>query len=174
MIGHGCFAMMLLTTLAALISGVQDTQPASAPAASKPAAAPALRMPIQSEVYRALLQQEERATPILPHDAQRRQAAARQNAGRSLLLEGTILIDRPGKLLREGEKSSFRFRPTDETSDLKTLVLNPNSLLEAIERETEAGVTEFYITATVSVYHGENYLNLQKYRRQISHGNLSP
>jgi hypothetical protein len=51
---------------------------------------------------------------------------------------------------------------------------NKNRWLEAMEAEAEAGVTEFIISAEVTRYRGRNYLNLLKYRRQISHGNLTP
>ncbi len=148
------------------------------PVTSQPAVDP--RNPTQAEIYRELLQEEERPTRILPTDPGRAEAASPSLSGpralrnSTLILEGTLIVDRPGRLLLSDSTSTFRFAATDDARFSRPLPLNKNGLLEAMEREAEMGADDFFITAKVARYRGENYLTLLKYRRQVPHGNLSP
>lgn len=171
--------LFLAPVLAVMLLQTADpTPPTSQPAASQPTS-PAT--PAQAEIYRELLREQERSSRILPttpgatsrprSPQQPQQGATTKN---TLLLEGTLLVDRPGRLLRVEGRSVFRLNASDEQETSRTMELNKNGLLEAMEREAESGSAEFYITAVVSRYRGKNYLTLLKYRRQVSHRNLSP
>lgn len=152
-------------------------QPSSSEPTSQPATRPSLRHPVQARIYEELLRDAEqsRHTPLLPVDPETGRTAAETGSGVPLLLEGTVLIERAGQLIRSGDRSEFRFEPggrAGETSD--TMEILKNRWLEAMEREAEAGVQEFVISAEVTRYRDRNYLLLRKYRRPISHGNLGP
>ena len=169
-----------LLVIALLLPQQPTGQPAQdAPAATTQPAAIPPRNPTQSEIYRELLQEEERPTRILPTNPARSEAAATPDRARSLrnsnlILEGTLVVDRPGRLLRGESGSLFRFAASDDARLAQPMELNKNGLLEAMEREAEMGGDEFFVTAKVTRYRGENYLTLLKYRRQVPHGNLSP
>lgn len=177
MTAHGTFVAI------ALILSAQQQPPAQpvvepAPATSQPTVDP--RNPTQAEIYRELLREEERPTRILPSDPGRAEAASSATTGpramrnSTLILEGTLIVDRPGRLLLGESSSMFRFATSDDVRFSRPLALNKNGLLEAMEREAEMGADDFFITANVARYRGENYLTLLKYRRQVPHGNLSP
>jgi hypothetical protein len=156
-----------------------DQSPPSSQPASQPSGRTSPRHPFQAEIYKELLRDSEgaRAKPILSVDIDARQGAAEggKDADKPLLLEGTVLRERTGRLVWAGDRSEFHFNPgsVPEGASASLEVLR-NGWLEAMEREAEAGVKEFVITAEVTRYRGNNYLLLRKYRRQIAHGNLGP
>jgi hypothetical protein len=152
-------------------------QPPSSEPTSQPATRPSLRHPVQARIYEELLRDAEqsRAAPLLPVDPETGRAAAETESRMSLLLEGTPLIERTGQLVRSGQRSEFRFEPGGLAGEMPdTMEILRNSWLEAMEREAEAGVQRFVISAEVTRYRDRNYLLLLKYRRPISHGNLGP
>lgn len=148
---------------------------------TQPSSSETLRDPRQAEVFRGLLPEARRRSvnrpsPIQPTPISVPQAGPRQAAGDGYLLpEGTALVERRGRLLMGGDGPEFKF-DSDNPSYVGPRVMGilPNSWLETMEREAEAGVSEFFISATVTRYKGKNYLYLHKYRRQTDHGNLSP
>jgi len=157
--------------LAAAPQDAKEQEPSAPPTATQPTTRP---RPPQAEIYRRLLEEHERPARVQPAEPIRPVGAAPQDEQASMLLpEGTMLIDRAGRIVRSEGRSIFRFVGGSEEG-LPAMELLPNGLLEAMEREAEAGVTQFYITALVTRYRGENYLFIQKYRRQVSHGNIGP
>jgi len=148
------------------------TPPASQPT-SQPAVRATPRSPEQARIFQELLRDTERprAKPILSVSEDARSVAG----DASLLPEGTVLIERPGRLVRSGERSEFHLKPDSPADGAPNVMeFNKNGLLEAMEAEAAAGVREFVISAEVTRYRGRNYLNLLKYGRRISHGNLGP
>ena len=176
----------LLATLVAvsLTAAAQErkddrAQPPASQPASQPAVRSAPRNPTQARILEELLRGTEprQAKPILPvtPGSNANSAAGAPNGNAFLLLEGTVLIERPGRLVRVGDRAEFHFKsgsPAENAAD--AMEFNKNGLLEAMEAEAAAGVEEFIISAEVTRYRGANYLLLRKYRRQIAHGNLSP
>ena len=120
--------------------------------------------------------EQARPTPILSDVAAGPKAIEDDShAGISLLPDGYPLSERAGRLHRSGTRLEFYFTSGSPAPDAPDVMeFNKNRWLEAMEAEAEAGVEEFIISAEVTRYRGQNYLNLWKYRRQISHGNLSP
>ena len=180
---------MLLIVLAAILTlGVAtdppggqltDEQTPAAQPTSQPGVSTRPRSPTQARILEELLRgTEQHATrPILPDTASRNGEAAADavEAGRTLLLDGTPIWNRSGRLVRAGDRSEFHFDPGEaEESGPTVMEFNKNALLEAMEAEAQAGVKEFRISAEVTRYRGRNYLILRKYRRQISNGNLTP
>lgn len=135
--------------------------------------------PTQSQIYEELLRDTQRIQePIMSTDPDRPDGAARpgEDAGDGgLLLEGTVLVERSGRLVRRGDSSEFKIAPGSLPENApEVMEFNKNGLLEAMEREHDTGVMQFVISAEVTRYRGRNYLTLLKYRRTASHGNLSP
>jgi len=142
------------------------------------AAAPS-RKPLQDEILRKLLQSQEAPRLIGPTDPSRSEASdpgdELQAASPSspLLLEGTLIVDRPGRVLLSDGKAEFTFLLPDTQRTL-TMELERNSLREALEREAQAGASEFVVTAEVTRYRGRNYLVLRKVVQRVNNGNLTP
>lgn len=162
-----CVALIFALMLPQADEPVATTQPTSQ-------ATP--HTPPQADIYRQLLREEERPTRILPTNpaAPTETSSAPSMSASGLMLDGTLLVDRPGRLIRVDDRSMFRFSASGEEGLSSTLELNKNGLLEAMERESELNGGEFYVTVVVSQYRGSNYLTLLKYRRQVSNGNLAP
>ena len=150
-----------------------DTQPASRPSEFSTT----LRRPEQANILKGLLRREERPEPVKPEDPDAASGEAETKVGadgKPLLLEGTLLVERPGRLVREEGRSKFVLHAEGDASAARSMEILPNQLLEAIEREAEAGFTEFVVTAEVTRYRDRNYLILLKILRRVGHGNLSP
>ena len=145
---------------------------ASAPAASQPTSRPALRRPAQAEVLRNLLSQADRPQPVAPVDPGKG-AAGKDAANPQALVEGTLLVERPGRLIREDGRAKFLFSD-GKNAATKAMPILESQLLEVMERESESGFPEFIVSAEVTRYKGSNYLLLRKVLRRTGNGNLTP
>ena len=177
------FLLATLIAGACVLDPPQEDVAAAKPGESQPASQPAgqtvsPRNPTQARILQELLRDAEqtRPTPILSDPGVEEDSPAGVGDGqKSLLPDGYGLVERPGRLVRSGERVKFHFTSGSPAGDAPDVMeFNKNRWLEAMEAEAEAGVTEFIISAEVTRYRGRNYLNLLKYRRQIAHGNLSP
>lgn len=173
-----CIPIWLAATFTALPApppqeaGTQLASPASQPASQPANASATLRKPEQARILEQLIRDAERPRPIIP-DSSTDVRPADSERDRGLLLEGTILVERQGRLIRSDERSLFEMRLESDGAN-RTLEILPNAWLEAMEREAATGASEFIITAEVTRYRGENYLIVRKVRRVRTHGNLSP
>lgn len=172
-------ALVALSLTAAQDPRSQDGAAPQAPA-SRPASQPAsrdagYRKPIQARELEPLLRGQE-ARPVLPTPVGREQelASARRAAEAALFLDGEPLVDRPGRLVRRGERCEFVFRLDDTSQKTATLELHRNQLLEAMEDEAESGATEFIVSGEITRYRGTNGLLLRKVLRRVSNGNVAP
>lgn len=149
------------------------TQPvATQPAATQPAGATRPTRPsAQEEIVQSLLREQERAALIPPQPAADQRPEADQTG---LLPDGTILIERPGRFVLEDGRPKFVFISTGEEHKLRSMEVLANSLREAMERQAQAGATEFIISGEVTRYRGANYLLLRKLLQRVSNRNLSP
>jgi hypothetical protein len=166
------------TLLAAQSEGSQE--PPTRPTASQPSTQPAetsstLRKPAQANILKGLLRHAERPEPIQPAESAtpKRGAAAKGPDGLPLLLEGTMLVERPGRLIHEDGRAKLVLYADTESQSPRSIEIMPSQLLEAMEREQRAGFNEFVISAEVTRYKDRNYLMLRKILRRVGHGNVA-
>ena len=149
-----------------------ESQPTTAPERVMP------RSPEQAQILQELLRGTERPhQPIVSREPQADEpgAAPRPTVRGGLLLEGEIITDVAGHLVRAGDRSEFHFKSGGPIEGAPSVMeFNKNGLLEAIEIEAENGIEDFIISAEITRYRGKNYLNLLRYQRQRTHGNLGP
>lgn len=91
-----------------------------------------------------------------------------------LLPDGTRLVDRPGRLTREGDYYTFSFESRSQGAPEAPMRLLPNRLLEDMEVVSEGGAKSiiFLLSGEVTEYHGVNYLLVQKLLVRPDLGNL--
>jgi hypothetical protein len=167
------------TVLKGMAQDVAGAGKQPGPTASAPASAPisprTLRKPAQAEIIQDLLREREQQGVILPQDPQTGEPVP-VRPGEStdgLIPEGTILVERPGRLVTDNGRPTFVFLTPETGGHTQTMELLPNQLLEAMERQSASGA-QFTISAQVTRYRGRNYLLLLKVLRRVSHGNISP
>lgn len=152
-------------------------QPASQPTPA-PATQPAdavLRQPEQADLLRKLLARRQRPEPILPRTDGPSTAEAKVGPdGHPLLVEGTFIAERPGRLEHEDGEAYYVFNLDGEGAGPRRIPILRNQLLELLEQEAQAGYQEFIVSADVTRYRGSNYLLLRKVLRRLSNGNLGP
>lgn len=155
----------------------QSTQPAEQSADSP------TTMPTQSELIRALREERQVNVPIPPSTpseapGEMRSATPPPIGGTTvagqLLPEGTFVVDRPGRLVLEGEWWSFVFESADGTSNERPLLLLPNQQVELMEQTSASGTRSvvFIVSGEVTSYHGRNYLLVRKVLLRRDLGNL--
>lgn len=105
-------------------------------------------------------------------------AALPQNAvapvDRKLLPDGSRLVDRPGRLVRDADGFVFSFESRGQGEVEIPMRLLPNRLLEDMEIISENGTRPvvFLVSGEVTEYHGANYLLVQKMLTKSNLGNL--
>jgi hypothetical protein len=155
----------------------QTTQPAASHPGTQPAdASSTLRKPAQANILKGLLRQAERPAPIRPVEsaAPKKGAVSKGADGLPLLLEGTMLVERPGRLIHEDGRAKLVLFADTESQAPRTVEIVPSQLLEAMEREERAGFNEFIVSAEVTRYKDRNYLMLRKILRRVGNGNVGP
>ncbi len=122
--------------------------------------------------------------PVTPADkpgpAQRRMVeAARTSAGArpaasKLLPDGSRIVDRPGRLTREGSYFTFSFESRGQGAPEMPIRLLPNRLLEDMESVSAGGSKSmiFVVSGEVTEYRGVNYLLVQMLLVRPDLGNL--
>jgi hypothetical protein len=159
-------------------SSTDDVQQAAdaKPATTQPAKREGtLRKPEQAQILEHLLGQKD-VVPLQPQTTpgRRPEQDAAGPGAQPLLLEGTLLVERPGRYVEQSGRAVFICRVDTEDSAPRKMPILENQLLETMEREAQAGFSEFIVSAEVTRYRGKNYLLLKKVLRRASHGNLSP
>jgi len=162
--------------LPTLLLATQDPPAASpSPPASQPVGGDGggqFRKPAQAEGMDVLLRRQE-TRPILPTPTRRSSQEPRAADEEGLWPDGSLLVDRTGRVSRSGDRYEFEFAVEGERTPRRLEFLR-NQLLELVEEEHEHGTAEFAISAVVTRYRGANFLLLQKVHRRVSNGNLGP
>lgn len=156
-----------------------STQPgaASGGATSKPAGDAGLRRPQQAEVLKNLLSRQDRPVPVPIEPVNEKSTPADRGIGpdgQPLLLEGSFIVERPGRVERDGDGFVFAFLLDPSSSQMRRMRIVPNQLLETIEYELTGGFEEFIVSGEILRYRGQNFLLVRKVLRRTPHGNLSP
>ena len=91
-----------------------------------------------------------------------------------LYADGYRLVDRPGRLTREGDYYTFSFESRGEGPAELPIRLLPNRLLEDMELASEGGTKSvvFVVSGELTAYHGANYILVQKLLTRPNLGNL--
>ncbi|MBK8266829.1 MAG: hypothetical protein IPK83_00345 [Planctomycetes bacterium] len=91
-----------------------------------------------------------------------------------LLPDGSRLVDRPGRLAKEGDGFVFSFESRGQGAPDRPIRLLPNRLLEDMEMYSENATKSivFIISGEITEYRGVNYLLLQKLLVRPDTGNL--
>ncbi len=180
--------LVLLLSAQEKMTPVSTTRPTASGAASPPAQTPVqppapgtqpadevsgVRTPpqINADLLNQLLRAD-RQRLVPPSAVDAKVAASAENAG--LLLEGTILVDRPGRCIIRGDRAEFEFAADASGKALPPMEVLKTQLLEYIERDVAAGTAEFIVSAEVKRYRGRNTIELIKVSRRVAHGNLGP
>ncbi|MFQ5412739.1 MAG: hypothetical protein ACE5EC_10600 [Phycisphaerae bacterium] len=97
-----------------------------------------------------------------------------QPVERKLLPDGARIVDRPGRLTREGNVFTFSFESRGRGAPELPIRLLPNRLLEDMEIFSDGGQRPivFIISGEITEYRGVNYLLLQKLLVRPDMGNL--
>jgi hypothetical protein len=184
----GVLAVGAASVAAAIAFAAQETpatippaEPEVAPSTTQPVAPRSLRRPEQTEIIQNLLRDREPSIMIVPQDPEAvigDRVPTTRPVGEAyeplLLVDGAIVVERPGRLLYEEGTPVFAFFTLEAGPQLKAMELLPNQLLEAVEREAKLGSPEFVISGRVTRYRGKNYLLLLKALRRVEHGNFAP
>ena len=160
-------------------------KPAAPPASPPPSAAEPRQEPTASDVLDTLRSRDGAAQPIvrpnlpgtvrpstLSPDAIPKNAIVPVST--RLLPDGYRIVDRPGRLQREGDYWVFALESRSTKVVEAPLRLLPNRALEDMEI-TSAGGTQplvFLVSGEITEYHGINYLIVQKMLVRPSLGNL--
>jgi hypothetical protein len=168
----------------------QSSKPTTRPAAEKkddlePDIEPP-REPSPEEILKELSKQSDAAPrPVIPPS--RPGQTVRKTVDASALPPNTIvpptpklfpdgyrIVDRPGRLTREGDYYTFTFESRGQGTPELPMRLLPNRLLEDMEIVSEGGTKSvvFLVSGELTEYHGVNYLLLQKLLTRPNLGNL--
>ncbi len=91
-----------------------------------------------------------------------------------LFPDGYRIVDRPGRLTREGDYYTFTFESRSQGTPELPIRLLPNRLLEDMEIVSEGGAKPavFLVSGELTEYHGVNYLLIQKLLTRPNLGNF--
>ncbi|MCG8403989.1 MAG: hypothetical protein MI923_02205 [Phycisphaerales bacterium] len=97
-----------------------------------------------------------------------------QAAAARLLPDGSRIVDRPGRLTREGDYFTFSFESRGQGAPELPIRLLPNRLLEDMEVISSGGAEPvvFVLSGEVTEYRGVNYLLIQKLLVRPNLGNF--
>lgn len=177
------FPTLILAALAGFPQAAPNStaqQSTSQPTTSPESGRRTTRESRQLEILRKLIPAQDSRRVILPKQPQARtvrgggQAGETTNGGVPLLLEGISLVERPGRLVRTGDRAEFVFDNAGAAGQLRRMIINKSEQLEMMERLAESGVSGFTISAEITTYRDRNYLNLRRVRARRGHGNLAP
>lgn len=182
-------AVGLVSTIRAEPTGEPTSKPAEPPATEKKSEAAAdmdpPREPTPAEILKELSKDSNAparmVAPSRPGVTQRSTVdagALPPNAVAPvqprLFPDGYRLVDRPGRLTREGDYYTFAFESRGQGAPELPIRLLPNRLLEDMEVASAGGSKPvvFIVSGELTEYHGANYLLVQKLLTKPNLGNL--
>lgn len=192
------FLAVLIVSIAAGFSSVMSGEPELPPptATSQPTEAKKMetvsrepepkREPSAAEILKELSKDENApARPVVrpTRPGQSNQPAISKDAmpknpvtpvASKLYPDGYRIVDRPGRLTREGDYYTYSFETRTEGAPELPLRLLPNRLLEDMEIASSGGIKPvvFIVSGELTEYHGVNYLLIQKLLTKPNLGNL--
>ena len=93
---------------------------------------------------------------------------------RALLLDGSPVVNRPGRLVREGSWWTLAFESNRPDAAEPPIRLLPNQVLELMVRTSQSGSIGliFIVSGEATLHDGENYLMTRSVTRRLDLGNL--
>ncbi|MFH0983133.1 MAG: hypothetical protein V2A79_16560 [Planctomycetota bacterium] len=148
----------------------QPTQPDDAAARTPPTVS-------ADEVLRAFQRDRPTRVPIAPSggpDESTSPEASLAPATSRRLPDGYFLVDRVGRVVKEGEWYVFVYEGDNASHPEPPLKLLPNQLLERVvlESQNARNSAVFVVSGEVTEFQNENYLLLRKLLRRRNLGNL--
>jgi len=170
------FMAALMIVAAAVTFAATASSPSSQP--TRPA------VPSAEEVLKQVLQERPTATPLLPVEpgmpvrGRVWSPSDRTSSGQSgqLLPDGYILVDRTGRLVRDGMWWTLVLEGTGQSgSPEQPIRLLPNRMLQTMEVASAGGTRSllFEVSGEVTEYRGTNYLLVRHVMIKRAAGNLS-
>jgi len=191
LLGLGCAAVSV--SAAALDGRSQPPQEPGAQAATQPADETEQEKPAPSDdgapvrtpakvsaedVLKAFQKDRPTRVPIAPsgglEDADSAEDDPRTTGTSCRLPDGFFLVDRVGRVVRDGNWYVFVFEGYDESHPEPPIKLLPNQLLErmVVESGDATSSTVFIVSGEVTEFMSENFLLLRKLLRRRNLGNL--
>jgi hypothetical protein len=177
-------AVLIVAAFALAQNAGPSAQRPAAPA-TRPAQVEPRAEPTAADVLDMLTPREGVARPIvrpnlpgMQQPTRLDERAAPRNAvvpvERRLLPDGHRLVDRPGRLQREGDYWVYAFESRSTERAEPPLRLLPNRALEDMEIASAGGTRPivFLVSGEVTEYHSVNYLLVQKMLVRPDMGNL--
>lgn len=122
------------------------------------------------DVLAALESQRPEGNKVL----ERESPSGARSPGRSPMMEGSLVVRRSGRLMRQAEQ--WYFVCDDPVSELREVRLLPNQALEIMEQSatrSQSGLL-FIVSGELTQYGSENYLLVRGVTRVLDLGNLRP
>ena len=91
-----------------------------------------------------------------------------------LMLDGSLVVNRPGRLIREGSWWTLVFESDRRETAESPIRLLPNQALEMMVRTSQSGSIGlvFIVSGEAALYNSENYLLIRSVTRRMDLGNL--
>ncbi len=124
----------------------------------------------------AMLQTQQPDQSVMLRPSGESPAASRRAPadGRTLMLDGSPVVNRPGRLVREGSWWTLAFESNRPDAAEPPIRLLPNQVLELMVRTSQRGSIGlvFIVSGEATLHDGENYLMTRSVTRRLDLGNL--
>jgi len=139
------------------------------------------RQPSAEDIIREFQKQRPQLMPLAPVGLEDETIVSGEDSSKNgvrkapLLPDGSLLVDRAGRVIKEGPWWLFVFESDNDSLLEPPMKLLPCQALERMVRESRGGTDSvvFIVTAEVTDFKGENYLLPRKVMRKRNLGNLS-
>lgn len=155
--------------------GENDGATGAQPDPAQPPATPGVAEDASAEEIEKLLRAQRPDMQMIPVDrSETRAGDLASGSGGATVPDGTPLISRPGRLVRDGRWWTFVFESDRREYPEPPMRLLPNQHLESMLRASGRGVNGvvFVVSGEVTLFVGENYLLARAVMRRMDMGNL--
>jgi hypothetical protein len=158
-----------------------ETAPPDQPVGATASPDEPVQQPTADDIIRAFQRERPTAVPVLPsgpedetHVRAELPTPTGDRGTRPLLPDGYMLVDRVGRIVKEGDDWVFVFESDTSTYEEPPMGLLRNQTLERMVRESRGGLDPvvFIVSGEVTEYQGQNFLLPRKVLRKRDLGNL--
>jgi len=145
-------------------------------APTAPSPPPQVRADASAEDVLAKLQTQQPDQSVIPHPSGDSPAASRRAPAdaRALILDGSPIVNRPGRLVRDGSWWTMVFESDRREGAEPPMRLLPNQALDLMVRTSQRSAPGpvFIISGEATLYGGDNYLMTRSVTQRLDLGNL--